>query len=183
MKNVLALLLLAATSALVQGATAAPAEKKAANENPVRITGAPADLNKAMDVRAAKLGNIASPGSFSTIPNGDALYQTAFSEVASVERLKDGTSFLGRHTAIDGTSDYALVVYPGDLDIADSSAALVIGTFGPPREIRSRNGATMTVPVITARVVGMINGGEWKKGRFLFAPDAEILIYEAAAKK
>ena len=178
MKPIRALLMLAGTLAFSVGSRAAAPES---------FKGGPADLNKAVDARAAKLGKIAPADApfaqlVKRVPRKGALIRVAFNDIGPVQRGGGQTAFIGRHWAA-GAFDFALVTFPAAVEISTHSASVVVGSFAGTKEIAAANGSPVTVPVIEARVVGVIDGVTFVDGRPSFVPGSPIRVYEAPAKK
>jgi hypothetical protein len=134
------------------------------------VAGGGADLDKAVDVRAGKLGKIAlADKPLARIPRQGALVRAAFADVLPVSHDGRGTAFIGHHV-FPGGSDFALVTFRDDIEISTRAAAVVIGSYQGEKEIEGVNGSKTMVTVIKARLVGVIDGGAYQ-------------VYEAPAKK
>jgi hypothetical protein len=178
MRTTLAVLTLAATLLCSMNAAAA---------SPALSTGGPADLEKAVTARAASLGKV-SPGDApfaqlaKKITRKGALIQAGFNYVTPVSRGVGATTFIGRHFSA-GAFDYALVTFPGDIEITPDTNAIIIGSFAGTKEIAGANGTKTVLPVIAARVVGVIGGVTFANEIPQYAPNSPIRIYERAAVK
>jgi hypothetical protein len=134
------------------------------------VAGSAADLDKAVDARAAKLGKIAlADKPLARMPRKGALVRVAFTDVLPVSHDGRGTAFIGHHVLPAG-SDFALVTFPDDIEISTRASAVVIGSYKGAKEIEGVNGSKTMVTVIKARLVGVIDGGAFQ-------------VYEAPAKK
>jgi hypothetical protein len=151
---------------------------------PESLTGGPADLDKAVDARAAKLGTIAlADGPLGRLdPRKGGLVRVAFSDVLPIPQKGRGTAFIGHHVFAGG-SDFALVTFPSGVEISTRASSVVVGSFAGTKEIAGVNGAKATVTVIAARVVGVIDGGTFAAGVPSFAPNSPIRVYELGTKK
>ncbi|MFI5361728.1 MAG: hypothetical protein ACHQ49_07140 [Elusimicrobiota bacterium] len=149
--------------------------------------GGPGDLEKAVDARASKLGSI-TPASrplsqiAKILPRKGALVRVAFGDVGFISRGGGKTSFVGHHLSA-GVYDFVLVTFPADVEITPHSSSIVVGSLAGTKEITAANGSKVTVPVIAARVVGVIDGATLSGGVPTFAPNSPIHIYERAAGK
>jgi hypothetical protein len=145
--------------------------------------GGPADLDRAVDARAAKLGKVAlADRPLAQIPRKGALVRVAFNDVLPIPHDGRGTAFIGRHV-LAGGSDFALVTFPSGIEISTRASAVVVGSYEGAKEIAGQNGAKTTVTVISARVVGVIEGATFAAGVPSFAPNSAIRVYEAPARK
>ena len=178
MKTTLAVLMLAGTFLCSVNVRAAA---------PETLTGGPNDLSKAVDARAAKLGKV-TPAAMpfaqlvKAAPRKGALIQVAFNYITPIQHGAGETTFLGRHLAA-GAFDFAVVTFPADIEISAQSTAIVIGSFAGTRTKKEADGSTTTVPVIAARVLGVIDGVTFPNGVPSYAPNSPIRVYEARAKK
>lgn len=180
----------ARAAVLLAAALAAPALVRAAAPAPVPVasvalsTGGPAQLDRAMDDRAARLGakvGKADAPFAELVKRKVPLVRVAFADLGAIERSPNGTTFVGRHLSAAG-ADFALVSFPTDVDVSTRAAAVVIGSFEGSREIKTAGGATVRVPVIAAGVIGVIDDGSVVGGRLAFTPDSDIRVYELLPK-
>ena len=132
--------------------------------------GGSAGLDKAVDAHAAGLGKIAlADKPLAQIPRKGALVRIAFSDVLPVPHDGRGTAFVGHHV-LAGVSDFALVTFPGEVELSTRSAAVVIGSYKGESEIEGAGGAKTMVTVIAARLVGIAEGAAFR-------------VYETPAKR
>jgi hypothetical protein len=168
MKTMIAVLLLCAASAGAAVQT---------------LTGSRADLDNAVFAKIPALGKVTpAAGALAVVAAQvkGGLVGVAFNDVAIVAHEKGQTTFVGHHVVLNG-SDFAYVTFPENVEISALSAADVIGTFKGTKTMTAANGQKMTLPVIVARVVGVIDGAS-TGGAPIFAPNSAIRIYEKAAK-
>ena len=166
---------------LLVGTILSPAVVRAAV--PAKSTGGPADLIKAVDARAAKLGPISSAEApLAQLASFKGLVGVTFNDLLPVKRGAGQTAFIGHHLAA-GVSDFAWVTFPADVSISTNSSAVVVGSFSDWREITTANGTKLTVPVLAAQVLGIIDGATFSAGVPTFSPNSPIRIYEKSARK
>ncbi|MCX5794430.1 MAG: hypothetical protein NTY77_02895 [Elusimicrobia bacterium] len=145
------------------------------------LSGTAADLEHQVDVRSAALGKIApANGALGDLTKLKApLLRIAFTDVARIVKTRQLTTFVGRHILAASAFDFAEVSFPADIAISTHSAALVIGTLGKAREIIAANGQKVAVAGVSARLVGVVDGGvPQANGTFSFAPNSPIRIYQ-----
>jgi hypothetical protein len=147
------------------------------------LSGSRVELDRAVFARIPKLGHVtpaAGPLAAISAQAKGGLVGAAFNDIAAVAHEKGRTTFIGHHVVQNG-SDFAFVTFPGEVEISDKSAADVIGAFKGTKQITAANGQKMTLPVIAARVVGVIDGAS-TGGAPMFAPNSPIRVYETAGK-
>jgi hypothetical protein len=156
----------------------------AAAAAPELSTGGSAELVKAVDARAAKLGKIASADAalVQLASQKAGLVRVTFNDLVPVQHAARETVFVGHHLA-PGVSDFAWVTFPDDVAISTNSSAIAIGVFSGKKQITSASGAKLTVPMISARVLGVIDGVTYAAGVPSFAPNSPIRVYERSSKK
>jgi hypothetical protein len=173
---------------IILSATAAallfPAAARAAA--PQKLKGTLVDLNRVVDARAKKMGKVATADAtfvdLAKLVAPGALVHVGFIDVGPIQRSAAGSVFIGRHPAA-GVFDFAVVTFPADVEISTRASALVIGSFAGSREVVTAAGAKVVLPVIAARLVGVIDGGTFTAGLPTFAPNSPIRIYETGAAK
>lgn len=162
----------------------AAAARAAAPAPAARMTGSPADLNRKLDAMTAGQDVALAPDAAVSllVPPKNALVRLALSDIGKVEKPSKGTmSFVGRHM-FSGGSEFILATLPGEVELSTRSAAVVVGAMAGTRELTGLDGRKVTVPVIAARLVGVIHeGGVGPDGALKFLPNSPIAIYEFKA--